>query len=668
MTTDVLRDKFNENVAEFHMALAEQTFDRAAHEMLRMEAFLESEKHEAAKEGTAQREVFIACREKLKKSMLGSLQRRLLDGEVESGLVIWEKCKSISFSKEAANVYETVILRDVQQKIRTASSQLQASRELLYGSMKGDTNRPHVEALTAIMNVCANVTKQLNPLGKDIDVAAVLTKVHAAVEPFAVDILKSLAADRQVKQITTQISRACETGEALSEDFVTRTDSLLDEMAFVGQVCSNYLRLMRSEGVSNACVGALSQQTRELVVAYYVYLETVFMHYCVGVAIGTAEISSYDGERCVSTICADCFYVFQRSVQRSTITSSVQVIVSVLHETIQEIEGRITQHLLVALRSSMKAAPASATQSGGVESRSSADGAAKSAPRRIRTKPSALTANDDEDDDIIARALGEALAVEIKLNDQTLSLINTFDVASQNLHSMHDDLKRDVGSICKTKSDLERFDVVLGEVSKAASALAELGRSETEKLCERLMGEKISQCFRRRKELNFNISADEYAQCQSEDPFASETMRTIFSMDAMCTCRRGMTATMLGYLLGCIADIITRELCTVVMTTSISVYGAMRLSKYVRQIAALCQVDEIEGLSLRSHWARLRQILFLLNLEKSQDAYTYRDPRKMLSAREIKSVLLRRVDFRSDVVERLRLEERIGHSLRSTSP
>ena len=66
-------------------------------------------------------------------------------------------------------------------------------------------------------------------------------------------------------------------------------------------------------------------------------------------------------------------------------------------------------------------------------------------------------------------------------------------------------------------------------------------------------------------------------------------------------------------------------------------------------------------------WTRLRQVSFLLNLERAQDAYEYTDPKRTFTASQMRQILVRRTDFRRDVVDRLRLESKLRDHLSKES-
>ena len=221
-------------------------------------------------------------------------------------------------------------------------------------------------------------------------------------------------------------------------------------------------------------------------------------------------------------------------------------------------------------------------------------------------------------------------------------------------------------------------------------------------LCNRTIRDKIVRMFREARssgKLNFEIGDEEYAQSQSCDSFAHDLMKTLFMDHAMIKFRNGLTSRTLRYVMERVIEILNSEILDIVMQTRFTAFGAMRLSQEIRQFSTLCSnVSELdrEKVGLRSMWTRLRQVSFLLNLERAQDAYEYTDPKRtferfnyicyfllMISlihqtlkthsntgtftASQMRQILVRRKDFRRDAVDRLRLESKLRDHLSKDS-
>jgi hypothetical protein len=656
--TDQLQ--FNDAVGEFHVHLAEEKFDNAIHVMFALENY--------DKGGGVRGEVVGALKIKLKDAMLTSLRNKLRGDKIDESFVMWEKCKLMSYGDDAAKVYANAMKRRVIQSVDVAASQLRASREILAGDVSSE-NQPHVEALTMITNRCALLTSQMQPLGEKAHTSDILTSIHEIVEPFVLKIIRLFEQDRQLKELSTRMRRASMTKQEehnsnniekqqtiihkkqkkLTNEEIDRLDVLLHEVALIGQVLHNYLRLLSSENVSETKTRKLTQRMQELVVINFVSLESQFMRYCVRVALDTAEMTQLDETRNFSTANLDCFYVIKRSVDRALFTMNLIAIVNILSEVVSVIQDMFSSHIISSLRSAMKA---------------SVDDNSSSSSKELRK------ASLDADEDELARALGEALQVEFEVSDRVLSELNTLDIASLNIESMESELRKRADLMIRKKSDRERFYVLLTELQGTAKKLEANARNEAIVLCNRTIRDKIVRIFQRARmsgKLNFEIGDEEFAQSQSCESFANDLMKKLFMESAMIKFRSGLTSRTLRYVIERVVEILNSEILNLVMQTHFTAYGAIRLSQEIRQFSALCNVSELEGekKGLRSMWTRLRQVSFLLNLEHAQDAYEYTDPKRTFTASQIRQILLRRKDFRGDVVERLRLETKLSAYLRS---
>ena len=284
---------FNEGIASFHLHLVEEKFDNAIHLMFEME--------KGGKGDEVRREVVQALKIKLKNAMLRSLRKKLWGDKIDESFVMWEKCKLLSYGADAARVYAEAMRRRMTQSVDAAASQLRASREILAGDSSSE-NQPHVEALTLITNQCALLTAQMQPLGEKAHTSDILTSLHEIVEPFVLKIIRLFEQDRQLKELSTRMRLASMTtttttttrnndkeeakeevrySKTLTSEEIDRLDVLLHEVALIGQVLHNYLRLLSSENVSETKTRALSQRMQELVVINFVSLESQFMRYCV---------------------------------------------------------------------------------------------------------------------------------------------------------------------------------------------------------------------------------------------------------------------------------------------------------------------------------------------------------------------------------------------------
>ena len=378
----------------------------------------------------------------------------------------------------------------------------------------------------------------------------------------------------------------------------------------------------------------------------YVALEEYLMREMVGKAIG---IDAIDEGAQVSTVVDDVFFVVKKSLQRAISSSSIDIICAMVNHASILLDDQYLTLLKNRLRSAASSASSSFDLSQFVRVGTSFPSSAALSSLANATTGTASGTQGDQ-----GGAMGE---IDTKVIGGWCVALNNIDVSLEYIHLLKKHVEEEVVKMFASLSEQSRgkLEMVLASLQAVGDRLKENRESGASEIMHGVVRPKIKPAIERLTAVDLNISEEQFAVYESEDPWCQAL---IFQMDRILKALQPlMTDTNHAAIVRATVNETATLLEKQVLKKRFSKLGGHQLEKDIRKLCTY--LTSLTSWSIRDRFARLTQMATLLSLERetelaeyiqSDDSFAWR-----LTPTELRQVLALRVDFLPENIKKLKL-------------
>mmetsp|Transcript_11124 Transcript_11124/g.40774 ORF Transcript_11124/g.40774 Transcript_11124/m.40774 type:complete len:733 (+) Transcript_11124:60-2258(+) len=345
------------------------------------------------------------------------------------------------------------------------------------------------------------------------------------------------------------------------------------------------------------------------IVSYYITMEEFFMVENVKLAISIDELSA---DALTSSVVDDTFFILQKCSQRAIATANVQCTCAALNH----VNNLLSNEYLHALRNK-----------------------AAQTIKQYNQSSSAAT---------------QASGVAADVSRSAVSL-NNMDVSADYAQKLRVELETTCGDVFSAPHDREKIKMCLAEIAEASATFKQATSNELDSLSLSYI-QKIRPSLESIGSINYDMSEEEYAQVEVNDPWVQPLMYTVEHMlDGLPNL---MTPNLYDSLVHLVVDFVVSRAEALVMHKKFNQLGGLQFDREIRAL-----VSAFSGMTqrtVREKFARLTQIATVLNLEKVSEILDYWGENSgpmtwRLTPAELRRVLALRSEFSLDAISALPL-------------
>eukprot|EP00795_Rhopilema_esculentum_P001200 gene1200-15566_t len=360
------------------------------------------------------------------------------------------------------------------------------------------------------------------------------------------------------------------------------------------------LTALEARLISNS---GLSQKLQTLI-GDYIFMEEYFMKEMIFKAV---SLDSTEDDTLISSMVDDVFFVMQKSLMRTISTSNMDAICAMVNNASSILLSEYKDVLRVRIKSGY---PSSSLDISGM----------------IQGAVKMQTSSQSQD------------AAKLKRN--FLIALNNIEVSINNLKK----LRATIENECRRLFD---------QIGSRGKDKVEAGISQ---LCNNGVLPKLSSLIEGFSSINHVISEDEFSLYEVNDPFVQNFIANLDK--GLSSLKDSLTTSNHENVVNLVCSELATRLEKSVMKSSYNRLGGLQFDKELRALVGY--LTNITEWTVRDKFARLTQIATILNLEKVGELLDYWGANSgpmtwRLTPAEVRQVLILRVDFRTEDIQRLRL-------------
>ncbi|KAG0194232.1 Golgi transport complex subunit 4 [Apophysomyces sp. BC1034] len=215
---------------------------------------------------------------------------------------------------------------------------------------------------------------------------------------------------------------------------------------------------------------------------------------------------------------------------------------------------------------------------------------------------------------------GDRSADQAKMN--YMVVLNNLDVSADYTGRLVEEMQPDVstGIWRNAEADIPLVTDELNKLALVSENFEKLLKNGMEQLHNQILKPWIRPLFQGAyREVKYVLEEDEYNEADIEELFVKRFRHTFDTLIGLC--RRTLTESNFGALMGLVVDAVTTQWERIVSQTRFNQYGALRFDKDLRAI--IYYVSSMTEWFSRDRFTRLNQIATLLNFEEPSEIYDY---------------------------------------------
>jgi len=444
------------------------------------------------------------------------------------------------------------------------------------------------------------------------------------IERYLQDILGiSQKSEEYMLAMLDKISACASSSDGASGHYAAGTESAgLSSSADHSQHNQQHLQQQQQQGMHSLSTarnavrtGNLSRTVQELV-AHYIGLEEYYMTRSVSKAI---KMDKVEGERLISSMVDDAFYILHASCMRATATSSLQSACAIYTNA----TNLLSNDLWKALQKKMHS---SGTRIG-----------------------NAFPGAGSDDDDLQHSRASVA---------EDFAAINNLEMASSYVSKLRQELEARAFSEFAKANERERARSCLAEMQQASVSFQQACSESVDELA----GEAVKQtsiALEVLPSMKYELTEQELTRNEAENPWQAGLTASVTAFGEWV--RPSLVQGCYDSMVQSVADLLAAKLESHIMTKRFNQLGGLELDREVRSLAS--GVATLTERPVRERFARLLQLSTVLNAEGMQEVLDYWSAGSSsssvawrLSPSDVKAALSLRSDFHREEVARVRLQ------------
>lgn len=352
----------------------------------------------------------------------------------------------------------------------------------------------------------------------------------------------------------------------------------------------------------------------------YILMEEYFMR---EMALKAVSMDITEGDLQISSMVDDVFFIVQKSLMRTVSTSNMDAICAMVNNA----SSFIVSDFKEVLRTKIKGGyPSSSLDISGM------------------LQGKLQSSNQKED------------TAKLKRNFQVT--LNNIEVSIDNLQKLRSIIKCECDKLF-TKigaKGKEKVESCLADMTSCTQTLKDLLQNGISVLCMNGVLPKLTALIDGFSGINHVISEDDFSLYEVEDPFVQNFIATLEK--TLSLLKDSLTGSNYDKVVSAVCSEIAARLEKSAMKCSYNRLGGLQFDKELRALVGY--LTNTTEWTVRDKFARLTQIATILNLEKVGELLDYWGANSgpmtwRLTPAEVRQVLVLRVDFRTEDIQRLRL-------------
>eukprot|EP00794_Sanderia_malayensis_P019155 gene19155-21075_t len=352
----------------------------------------------------------------------------------------------------------------------------------------------------------------------------------------------------------------------------------------------------------------------------YILMEEYFMR---EMTLKAVSMDLTEGDSQISSMVDDVFFIIQKSLMRTVSTSNMDAICAMVNNA----SSLILSDYKETLRTRIKGGyPSSSLDISGM----------------LQGKLQSASQNQDT----------------ATLRRNFLVALNNIEVSTDNLQKLKNIIKFECDKLFSKigNTGKEKVESCLSDMTSCTQALKDLLQQGISQLSTNGVLPKLNTSIDGFSSISHTLSEDDFSLYEVDDPFVQNFIAALEK--ALSSIKVSLTTSNYEIVVSQVCTAIAARLEKSVMKCSFNRLGGLQFDKELR--ALVSYLTNTTEWTVRDKFARLTQVATILNLEKVSELMDYWGSNSgpmtwRLTPAEVRQVLVLRVDFRTEDIQRLRL-------------